>query len=326
MAAEDKWGSTLFECSWGGVRLDVQSTSDAGGRALFTARRPHRNAHPVRDMGGEPRVSRCRIVFWPVDATDDPLERFYFFKALVDNGDTRTFVHPISGRFRAKVGELSWSADSEERDTITVECSFHEDDDEPAVFEAGAGAPVSTGVEEVSAAAADVNLALADFNAEQLAADEDWEALETTVTTEAVELAEEWEAGADALSQREVALDLVAISNKIQEETDRLELATNLDRHPIMVALSDLHAQLRNAADAVFVESPRLIEITVTAPMSLWMLCSETYGADQAEDRVEQIIRLNDILNPARLEAGTRLKAYAATSSSQLRTPARPGL
>jgi len=318
----DLWQEQLFECRFGGIRLDVQSTQDTLGRVLATHQIPHREASPVRDQGGQARVTQCRIIFFPLDANDDPRERFYFFKSVVDEGRTQTFVHPITGSYRAKCGELTMSAAAEPRETLMVECSFHEDADVPAVFEAGAGVPVRAGVEEVSAAAADLDAGLVEVNAEL---DEDAEPLASTVGNSAVTQVQAWEEASrdvdKGLTAREVNLQLVALSDSISAETDRLELALHPERQPIARSLSNLHHSVRRAAAAFIEESPRIAEVTILSPTNVYTLAARTYPGEPAEQRVEQILQLNDLPNPARIEAGTRLKVYSTRTSSRLRSP-----
>src|SRR5688500_8585095 len=129
----DTW-DTLIECSFGGLRLDVQTTSDTQGRVLVTHLIPHREHPAVRDQGAEPRVTTCKLIFFPLDDRDDPAERFSIFKQLADRGPA-TFVHPITGRYRARVGQLSWSVAAEPREVIMVDCTFHEDWDPRETFD-----------------------------------------------------------------------------------------------------------------------------------------------------------------------------------------------
>lgn len=315
----DIWESQLIECSYGGLRLDVQSTSDEGGRVLVTHQIPHREGAAVRDQGAAPRVTSCRLIFFPLDDTDDPRERFALFKALADRG-AHTFVHPISGSYRAYVGKLTWSAASEPRETITVECDFHEDADEPAQFEQRELAPVVAGVEEVSAAAAELDAGLVEVNAEL---PEDSEPLVSTVGASAVERVTGWQASTgsldDPLTLRRVNLEVVALSDAISAETDRLDLALHPERQPLARSLSNLHHSVRRAAHAFTEESPRVIEITVIAPTSVYALAARTYPGEPAEPRAEQLLALNDIANPARIEPGTRLKAYSREKRTRVR-------
>jgi hypothetical protein len=323
--AEDLWERQLYECYFGGVRLDVQSTSDTGGRVVATHQIVHREGAPVRDQGAEPRVTQCRIIFFPLDVNDDPRERFFFFKALVDEGKTQTFDHPITGKYRAKCGSLTWSAAAEPRETIAVECSFHEDSDIPAAFEAGPGAPSLAGVDQVAAASAELDDGLVEVNDELLALDDESEPLTSTVGAESIAQVQSWETAASdidtGISAREINLQLVAISDAISRETDRLELATHPERQPIARSLANLHYSVRRAASAFIEASPRIIEITIVAPTNIYSLAAASYPGEPVEQRVEQLLQLNDIANPARLEAGTRIKAYSARSSPRLRSP-----
>jgi prophage DNA circulation protein len=318
----DLWERQLVECSFGGLRLDVLTTEDEAGRVLVTHQIPHREGSPVRDMGAEPRTTRCKLIFFQVDADDDPRERFYFFKAKVDEGATQTFVHPISGRYRAKVGAMTWSAAAEPRDVISVECTFHEDADVPATFEAGGGSPTGAGLAEVEASAADLDASLVEVNDEL---GEDEEPLTSTVGADAVAKVGGWQDASvdldDPLTLRRVNLELVAMSNAISRETDRLALATHPERWPIARSLSNLHHNLRRAAVVFTEESPKTFEITVRAPTNVYTLAARTYPGDDPERRAEQLMQLNDIPNPARLEPGTRLKAYTRKTSTRLRTP-----
>ena len=315
---EDLWEDQLFECSFGGIRIDVQSVADTNGRVLATHRRPHRDGAPVRDLGGEPRVTRCRVIFFQVDAADDPRERFFFFKDLSDRGVTQTFVHPIAGAYRAKIGQLDWSAAAEPRNVIVVECTFHEDSDVPAVFDAGPGTPPRAGVDEVSASAAAVDSALVDYNDGLV--DDDIEPISTPTTGHAVLQAQAWEDGDDHTA-RNVGHDLAALSAEITTETDRLELAEDLDRYPIMIAFISLHDALKRAAQSVIQDEPRIVDVTIQVTTNIYTFAASVYGAADVDSRVEQIIRLNDIPNPARLEAGSRVKIYAAAPDHRLRTP-----
>lgn len=325
----DLWEQQLFECRFGGIRLDVQSVEDNLGRVVVTHQIPHREGSPVRDQGAEPRVTRARIIFFPLDERDDPRERFYFFKALADEGRTQTFVHPITGSYRAKVGQLNVSAAAEPRETIMVECTFHEDADVPATFESSAGAPTGAGLDEVSAAAADLDDGLVEVNDELLEFDPDAEPLSTTVGADSVATVQGWEDSAadvdDGLTARRVNLELVALSDSISRETDRLELMLHPERQPIARALSNLHHSLRRASEAFVRESPRVVEVTVLAPISVFALAARTYPGEPFEARADQIINLNDIPNPARIESGTRLKVYSRDTSSSLRSPRARG-
>lgn len=312
----DLWESQLYECSWGGIRLDVQSTEDTNGRVLAVFQIPHRDGSPVRDMGAEPRVTRVKALFFRTSITDDPRERFRQFKALVDRGEPATFVHPLSGSFRAYVGEFSWSAASEPRDTITADVAFHEDSDVPAVFEAGPGATAKVGAAEVEADAAVATAAMAEYN-DGLVDPDEGEVLDTSIVDESTALARTWEESGEELAARDVDLALGSTSARLQAEIDGLEVDGSLELFPVLSALTTLHATLRRAAASVVQDSPRTFEITVTAPTPLYVIAQRVYGGAEAHARMDQLLRLNSIPNPARIEPGTRLRAMQPTTSAR---------
>lgn len=329
IGTEDAWSSLLFECSYGGTRIDILSTSDENGRILATYEFPHRDGAQLEDMGAQPRITHARLVFFQVTPDDNPHERFYFFKALADQGEAQAFVHPITGTYRARVGDLTWSADAENRSEIIVDCTFHEDSEIPAEFELGAGVPSTVGIDEVDASAGLVDVSVDDYNAQQVESGaRRFVPLETDLTSESVALVRTWSEidRTDPTTlgsfSRSVYLDLVAMNNKLQALVEEWELATDLDRYPIMIALNDLNFTMRQAAQAVIDDSPRIFEIRVDAPIALLALAANTYGAADAEMRADQITRLNDIPNPARIEAGTILKAQTVDTSPRLKVAA----
>lgn len=317
---EDIWEQILFECSYGSIRLDCQSTTDRNGRVLATYESPHKDGARQEDMGAEPRTTRCRIIFFQLAADDNPHERFAFFKDLVHQGETQTFTHPISGSYRAKVDDFTWSATAEERGVIYVDCTFNEDSDEPATFDIGPGSPSSAGSIDVAAASAAVQVELDSINDEGLIDDPYYEPLESDALDESVTLVETWElADPNDLSPSSVSTDLARVTNQLQDLTDEWELATNLDRYPLMVAVSNLIYTLRLAASSFVEDVPRFFEIRVTAPTPLMLIAQRTYGGEEAEDRFYELIRLNDIDNPAMIDAGTVLRAQSPDSSPRLK-------
>jgi len=301
----DQWADQLYQSSYGGVRLDVLSTQDDLSRALARYKYPHRDGADVEDMGGEELVTHCRVIFFPRDG-QDARQAFLDFIAVTKTGLTQTFVHPLFGERRCKVGHIGAEAEFGTRDTIMVDVEFIEDKTEAGFFSAGAGAPVASSVAEVSTIAADVDDGLVDVNDGLIEDDE--EPISTTVHTDALAAVTQWDEN-DSLTERDVRFQAATLANKIAAETDRLELATDVSRYPIVTAFTRLHWAVRRAAEAFIQRTPRLFEITVAAPRPLLVIAAETYGADQAADRYEQLLSLNDVRTPNRVPRGTVLKA-----------------
>lgn len=313
----DEWGTLMFEASYGGFPIYVLSTDDTGGRDLVRHKYPHRDGADIEDMGGEARVTRCRLIFFG----DGHLEAFRVFHDLAQSIEALDFVHPLTGTYSAKVGPLTFSAQAEPRDCIMVECSFEEDTLTPAAFPVGVGSPTLSGVDDVSASAA----ALRDVI---VVAPEDGTFIETdevdfpdpTLPEDALATATAWEADADK-TLRDVTYELNALTARIQIVTNQLEVATDLERYDTMVALINLTASLRRAAQVFAASAPQLFRVTVAAPTPLMILAVQLYGAKEAPDRVTQLMSLNDIRNPARVERGTVLLAQTPATSQRLRSP-----
>lgn len=315
---EDVWGLILYEASWGGLRLDVLETDDAGGRTLARHRYAHRDGADVEDMGGEERVTRCSLIFFerptlPGEEGTTHYERFRRFEAMKREGKARTFVHPLTGSYKAKIGEFSWRAAAGQRDTILATVEFVEDTAEPAVFATGAGAPIGAGAAEVDAAAAEVD-------AEGYLVIDPSEVEPIYRSTRAAKAeAAAWEKG--DLTSRDVSLGLIKLGNDIDEIVATYNLATDVTRYPLFVAYSKLRYALIKAANAFTERTPRLTTIEVRAAAPLLVIAARFYGAAEADARAAELARLNVIKNPARIEAGTILKAQTRTTDVRLRSP-----
>src|SRR5688572_29734157 len=108
---EDVWGTIIFDASWGGLALDVVDTDDQAGRTLARHRYVHRDGADVEDLGGEERVTKVTALFFerPPRAGEEALNHYDRFRKLVelkDEGKARTFVHPLTGSYSAKIGDF----------------------------------------------------------------------------------------------------------------------------------------------------------------------------------------------------------------------------
>jgi prophage DNA circulation protein len=314
--AEDLWESILFEATFGGVRVDVQSTTDQVDRTVVEHEFVHVDGAELQDKGGKAHRIDVRLIFFPVGPDDDPSDRLRRFLAAKDAGP-QDFVHPIFGSLRVRVPNCRVSATAEERSTVMVEATFVEDlSGVKRVRQVGAGSLLDAAITEITRVSADLTAAIADTNARE------GKALSSTVGSDAITTAKAWKASksADSASFRVVRLQLNTLSDNISKEIDRLEVTTNVRRWAIFDALTRLNYTLRRAFDAVTTTQPDIIEVTVAAAMPLLVLVAQIYrSAREGMRHYDEILRLNDIRNPARLEAGQVIKAYAPKPSRSRR-------
>jgi prophage DNA circulation protein len=284
----DVWESILYEASYGGVRLDVLSVDGQAGRSVVRHSYPNRDGANIEDMGRDVRVESVKAIFFGPDHRD----RFVAFVAQKDRGEALPFVHPLFGEMtRARVTNFSYSIAAEPRETIYADITFEEDTTTPSAFDAGAGTPIMAGVDAVTASAAE-------FNSAALAI-----GLVSTVADDAVIVADGW--ATTAKTARDIQNELNDASTQIQAAIDEWELATDIAAYPVVAAASNLMANLRNAAASVLATTPRLMSVTVTAPLPLRCLIAQTYPTAEWEDRTTEAMALNDIPDPTRLEPGS---------------------
>jgi hypothetical protein len=311
--AEDQWEELLHVASFAGMELDVLRAQDENGRDLAIYAAPHREGAELEDMGGAPRVTRCQIIFVPHDAADNHLERFFAFEQVKRLGETHTFTHPLTGSYEAKIGSFSWSAGPDQRDTVIVDCDFVEDSVTPAIFDLGQGAPLLSGVQDVAIASAELTQAVSDIETI-----EGGPALDVTVGTDALAMVQGWAAAASQTT-RDVETELARARAEITAATVALQVATTVRRFPILRSLVKLEGAVSRAAEVFTDRTPRVVEFTVTAPQGLLLFCSRRYGAKQAQQRFDEIMRLNSIPNPARLEPGITLRGIAPEAPRSMR-------
>lgn len=312
--SEDSWGTILYDASYGGFPIHVMSTSDSAGRTLARHKYPHVDGADLEDMGAEPRVTRCRIIF----TGPDHYEAFRVFHDLANSVEPLLFTHPITGSYLAKVGPYNFDADSERRDTITVDCTFEEDTTTPAVFPVGAGSPTLSGADDVAASAAAVSSAVIIVPGDEGTI---VDLPDDSLLDDAMAISQSW-ADDGTKTLRDVTYELNTLTDRIQATMDDLAVSTDLTQYPVMTALLDLSASLRRAAQAFAQVAPQLFQVTVEAPTPLLLIASQLYGAAEAPARLEELLSLNDIRNPARVERGTVLTAQAPSTTAGVRSPA----
>ena len=299
----DEWGELLFEASYFGTLIDIVSTDDDFSRALVEHKFPFRDGAVLSDMGAEPRSTSVRVVFIPTsDQELDHITRLIEFLNLLDDASSITptpqFVHPIVGSYPALPRDISMSASAQDRDIISVSLTFVEDGLDPAAFESPGDQSISTGVAAVELARDDTNASL---NA--LVPDLD---PPVTVQDSAVTAAEGWRDD-PGVTPRQVNLELNRITNKINDESDRLQVATRVDRYPIFLSFQRLHSAIRDSADLAIATGPSLLEHIVQRTEPLVSIMTQIFGGTVAIDQYNRTRELNDIDNPARIEAGTTL-------------------
>lgn len=301
--------TVYFEASYGGIRIDIDTLSDEGGRAIAVQELTRGDGAVLQDRGRRLRRTHAQLLFFHLGGDDDHRERFLAFKALAEADGPQLLVHPIDGAYEARVDDLRYSLDADNLDAIPVAVTFLEEETPVgmAINRAGAGVARSAGLAavEVSAAKLEDELAARGASSDAPAA--------------ALAEAQRW-ATAATVSAREVSLGLRSVTARIAADVDRLGVATDLEAYPLWQELTRLHDVMVRAAASVTVATSRRFSITVVEATPLRVICARTYGGAEAEDRYRQILELNDLRHPGAVPGGTVLSAPAP--GSERRGPA----
>lgn len=303
MPLPDIWAQSLYEGSFAGQPIDIVKTEDDVNRAIARNTYPRKDGADLQDMGGEPRTTRCEVVFFEKPdepELDDHLTRLSLFINNSGAGKPQEFIHPLFGSYLAYAENITFSADADNPNAVFVSVEFIEDSTEPAVIYGPAAAPPQVGTAAVAAMAADYNAKIAGLNLPAGSA-------ALTVGDDAQAMVSSWETDPD-LSVRDVNSELSEISDTISDALLELNYATDITNMPIVKTLLRLQATVRRAAELFRQDSPQVITHVVQQATSLWALVTSLYGASQAAQRYDEMMRLNAITDPSAIPIGVTLR------------------
>lgn len=287
-----------YESSFGGVPLLISKIDIEGGRDIAVQSPSRGDKHVLQDRGRRHGVATVEILFINQPGLDAYTTRYEQFRAMVEGTedeppDSQIFSNPIVGSYLARAADLRTSADGGEL-KISCSCTIHPEDEPQTVFPVGAGAAPVAGADAVAVAAADADAELAAVG------------LSTPVTAACVSTANDWSTSTP--DTQSVFVGVASLTQQISDAVDALDLATDLNRWSAYQALVNLHYQVSRAGDAVTATAGQLFKITVMAARPLLSLCAEVYGADEAQDRADDVAQINRVRTPALVPRGTILK------------------
>lgn len=149
--------SPLFECTWGDIRLFVESMEWEAGETQVIHDLAAGDIHPVQPRGSHLRKATLKLMFDDFDG-ETGFEAFRRFEASTK--ERRIFTHPMDGSYFARIGDFKPQIDSSS--VITASCEFIPDGTVQPVSPAGAGTTGTSGESSVAAAADAMGSALAD--------------------------------------------------------------------------------------------------------------------------------------------------------------------
>lgn len=300
--------------AFGGAEFDVTSVRDEVRRSLEINRYPNRDGADVLDRGALERRTTCDIVFYPrppikgeqIESGLDHLERFRLFFIEANSGRAREFAHPHGGGYNARIEAVEWQVDYTSFDEmIEGRVVFVEDSTSPSPFVTGSARPRSSGIAAVEIAIDDARFEIAAVDSSA-----DLSFLDTIETGIA-----QWQTAPDLLL--DITSQLGRITRLIETTRETLDLTSDIDNFQAFIALERVANAVREAAEAVRQQQPVFRETTVRADVPLRRFVVATYGAEDAAQRFDEILAVNDIRDPGYVKAGTVLLIPAAGVSQQ---------
>lgn len=299
----------LFDCTWGRVRLWCSEITTSHGRTQVVHELAEGDDHVVQDRGLAVRRVRCELLFVEMPReTTTALERLQQFVDQVDTGERLLFVHPFEGSYYVNVEAFDYTID-EDTEVATASASFVKSADADSPQQAGSSTAAAAGSDAVEARAEEFNSALADTGIESAVADD-------AVASQAAWLE------ADEVSSRQVLVDVAGFSDALGAFIEDERLEHDLSLFEVYRSSILLGASMRNAALAALASTPKLTSVRIGAPVSLLALCVSIYGGAEAEQRVRQILELNDIRTPGWMTAGITITIPVPARNGPMRTRA----
>lgn len=293
-----------FDASFGGVELLVAELDTETGRDIAVKQPSRGNGATLQDRGAKLLRATATILFIDEPGKDSYTSRFDYFRTLFmreDNADI--FSHSLLGAYRARIGDVTVRVNADE-EMITVTCTLLAEDEPQSVFNLGAGVSSDAGFDAVNVAAGLADTALDGMVFPGGIADVDFNT-PSDLTAACVTTVSGWaDTDPDDLDTNAVTSALATLSGQLNSAVNALNLTTDLSRWPAYRALINLAYQMRRAAESFTSSDANLLEITITVPTPLRVICARIYGASLSDDKAQQVAKLNRIRTPGLVPRG----------------------
>lgn len=307
------WEEFLQPGSYKGVEFDFLSTTDKGGQDLDEQEFPGRDGEFVQPRSAKGKRHDISAVFIEDDYPDvmnDLIE-------VLDEVSVGEFVHPVFGSLTVAVDEYTVTHDVEDgRDCATIRISFieHTDSSPTSSGETNTIPALANGVrssaDALTAAADDILDPGFDAAPEVKAA----AAQAPAIAADASTAADTLEAGSGDISIAEIQSQVNSISSRINAVAQAVSDYSSPEMYTMGLGLNALALSLSNLGNTIIAARPPLVTRIIRADIPLLVWVQMQYPSQSSadlEDRVSEIVGLNDIPDPLLVPTGTRIRCYA---------------
>lgn len=316
-----KWADLLLDGKYKGVKFDFVSTRDQHANILDVQEFPGRNGAFVEKKARKALRFEVLAVF----IEDDYPDTMNALIAKLDDGTPGTLVHPVFGSIQASAEQFVVLHDAEEADSGTIQIAFIEHTEN--ADEIFTGAPsIAAQANDVRTEADGVSTAAAGYVEYILTVGSEAASLAVAYTTQAyleaanfAQMATEAAiAAATAADTLEIkgpemaAAEIQAYANGALSKIDAVVRAladyTTDEAYELSRSLLLTAASLQALAKVLLEAKPPLITVSVAADIPLLAWVHAFYGDSS---RVDEVMLLNDFLDPLLIPAGTEVRCYA---------------
>lgn len=267
------WSEQLDTASFGGVEFECQALEDSLVRRIVQHKYPYRDGADLEDLGREPRPTTVTAVFYGPTYEAD----LSGFMAWVDEGKTRDFIHPILGKWKAKLSLPGISHTHSARDMCTVQVDVIED---------GTDAELDT-LFSIETLEAEIIL-----RADEVTVENTWD-FDDVIS--AVNEAKDF--GQEAASKiNEVTERVNAVRKKVETAIQTIQSLTDVASYPLFRSIMKMNHACHKLADRVHRTKPVIVRKDISSQMPLSLLAHRLYGDSS---RAGTILEMNKaIKNP----------------------------
>jgi len=287
-----EWDDNLQPASWNGIDFEVVSVSDSVDRQIVAHRYPFRDGADLEDTGREPRPTTVNAVFFG----DGYLARLTKLRQEADKGKTGPFVHPLFGVWQCKVQRVSVDHEHSRRDLAAVVIQLLEDGTNSRIPD----------VASITAAETELNntVAKAETTASNLPSPAPAEvaAATTDANTFIDDLQETSRDPSIRLDQLNAAC---AGAITALEESEDL---TDVESWQLTQDIYEMQYYARQAKEAFEMNAPTILPFQIDSSMPMVAVAHRLY---KDADRVDDLLRLNQIRNPFIVPSG-KLKVHGS--------------
>lgn len=283
------------------VSFPVGRRTVSGGRRGAARKYPFRNGQDYEDVGQEPRVYAYTVpLFENVDPSHYPqtyirLIEFIENDAYLGQAD---LIDPEHGSVRVRMKPYTWETDPAKRNGGTLQLRFETVGEDLALFRDDA-LYTPTATADMSAAAMDESMAEA--GVDEAALEESFDAAEVPFTANERASGQASGSFVSLLSGFNSSMSLPRPSTDVASTVDvmrrRIEAAMNMPQFAgaeagwrMRSSAEMLMAAVTDIGQRAFRESPRVADMHIGAPISIYELSVELFGTIE---RAEELIQLN---------------------------------